>query len=112
MKAIFVELPAFNRNRPDYLTDDDYRLFQTALLESPNLGDVIQGTGGLRKVRWADQNRNKGKRGGIRVIYYWYTGGAEFWLFTIYDKDQAIDISPGQKKTLKSLLQRELAARK
>lgn len=112
MKAIFVELPAFNRNRPDYLTDEDYRLFQTALLESPNLGDVIQGTGGLRKVRWADQNRNKGKRGGIRVIYYWYTGGAEFWLFTIYDKDQAIDISPDQKRTLKSLLQRELAARK
>lgn len=112
MKAIFVELPAFNQNRPDYLTDEDYRLFQTALLESPNLGDVIQGTGGLRKVRWADQNRNKGKRGGIRVIYYWYTGGAEFWLFTIYDKDQAIDISPDQKRTLKSLLQRELAARK
>ena len=112
MKAIFVELPAFNRNRPDYLTDEDYRLFQTALLESPNLGDVIQGTGGLRKVRWADQNRNKGKRGGIRVIYYWYSGGAEFWLFTIYDKDQAIDISPDQKRTLKSLLQRELAARK
>ncbi len=112
MKALFIELPAFNRYRSDYLKDEEYRLFQVSLLESPDMGDVIQGTGGLRKVRWVDQKRNKGKRGGVRIIFYWYAGGAQFWLFTIYDKDEATDLTSDQKKTLKSMLVQELAARK
>lgn len=76
------------------------------------MGDVIQGTGGLRKIRWVDKNRNKGKRGGIRIIYYWYDGGSQFWFFTIFDKNEASDITPDQKKILKKMLEAELASRK
>lgn len=112
MKATFVELPAFERYRSEYLIDEEYRLLQTSLLESPNMGDVIQGTGGLRKVRWVDKKRNKGKRGGVRIIYYWYAGGAQFWLFTLYDKDEATDLTSDQKKTLKAMLEHEIEARK
>lgn len=111
MKAVFVELPPFSRNRADYLKDEEFRLLQATLLESPHMGDVIQGTGGLRKVRWVDQKRNKGKRGGVRIIYYWYAGGAQFWLFTIYDKDEATNLTSDQKKVLKQLLEQEIAAR-
>ncbi|MFT4907345.1 MAG: hypothetical protein ACJAW8_000494 [Oleispira sp.] len=112
MKAVFVELPSFNKYRSDYLVDDEYQSLQRSLLESPSMGDVIQGTGGLRKIRWVDKNRNKGKRGGIRIIYYWYDGGSQFWFFTIFDKNEASDITPDQKKILKKMLEAELASRK
>jgi hypothetical protein len=59
MKAVFMELPAFSRYRADYLTDDGFRDLQNALLEKPEAGDVIEGTGGLRKVRHADARRGK-----------------------------------------------------
>jgi len=52
---------------------------------------------GLRKVRFADSRRAKGKRGGLRVIYYHWIGGPEFWLFTLYDKDEMTDLSPTQR---------------
>lgn len=80
-------------------------------MQHPEAGDVIQGTGGLRKVRFADERRQKGKRGGIRVIYYWWLGGAQFWLFTLYGKDVRGDLSASQKKALKRLLDAELQAR-
>jgi hypothetical protein len=112
VKGLFIELPSFNKHRSDYLEDDEYQLLQVSLLESPSIGDVIQGTGGLRKVRWVDKQRNKGKRGGVRIIYYWYVGGAQFWLFTIFDKNEASDITPDQKKILKKMLEDELASRK
>jgi len=112
VKAVFVELPSFNKYRSDYLVDDEYQSLQRSLLESPSMGNVIQGTGGLRKIRWVDKNRNKGKRGGIRIIYYWYDGGSQFWFFTIFDKNEASDITPDQKKILKKMLEAELASRK
>ena len=74
MKAVFSELPAFERNRADYLDDAAFAGLQQALIENPETGDVIEGTGGLRKMRFADARRGKGKRGGLRVIYY--SGGA------------------------------------
>jgi len=70
MKALFVELPAFERNRSAYLTDEAFRDLQNAMLKNPEAGDVITGTGGLRKVRHGDATRCKGKRGGLRIIYY------------------------------------------
>jgi mRNA-degrading endonuclease RelE of RelBE toxin-antitoxin system len=108
MKAIFVELPPFERTRRDYMDDDAYRLFQRELMDNPTAGDVMEGTGGLRKLRQPDPRRGKGKRGGLRVIYYWWFGGEQFWLFTIYDKDQADDLTPAQCKVLKQLLKNEL----
>ena len=108
MKATFVELPTFERIRKDYMDDDAYGELQQALMDNPEAGDVIEGTGGLRKLRRPDPRRGKGKRGGLRVIYYWWLGGDQFWLFTIFDKDQADDLTPDQRKALKQLLKREL----
>lgn len=111
MKAMFVELPAFARCRAEYLDDEGLRALQTALLENPEAGDVIEGTGGLRKPRRADPRRGKGKRGGLRVIYYWWDGRHQFWLFTLYDKNEMDDLSAKEKKLLKDMLKRELEAR-
>lgn len=85
MRAVFVELPPFARYRPDYLSDESLRQLQQALLENPRAGDVMEGTGGLRKLRHTDSRRNKGKRGGLRVIYFFWEAGSQFWLFTLYD---------------------------
>jgi len=111
MKAVFVETPVFEKRRSDYLNDDEYLELQCSLLQAPRKGDAIQGTGGLRKIRWADAHRGKGKRGGTRVIYYYYADGPQFWMFTIYDKDEATDLTKEQKNSLKKMLDREIAER-
>ena len=111
MKALFVELPSFSRFRGDYLNDEGFRALQNALMESLEAGDVIEGTGGLRKLRHADARRGKGKRGGLRVIYFWWEAGRQLWLFTLYDKDEMADLSAKDKKALKDMLRRELEAR-
>jgi hypothetical protein len=112
MKALFIELPPFERYRQYYLADNDYRNLQNLLLLSPKAGDVIAGTGGLRKLRFGDPSRGKGKRGGLRIIYYWYEIKLQFWLFTIYDKDEMSDLGQKERKALMDLLNKELGARK
>ncbi|MEN1926175.1 hypothetical protein [Luteimonas qiangzhengi] len=79
MKAVFLELPAFERYRSQYFDDDG--------------------------------RRQKGKRGGIRVIYFWWPSGAQFWLFTLYGKDVLDDLNDAQRKVLRQLLKNELDAR-
>lgn len=111
MNALFVELPPFARHRQTYLEDDAYRQLQLLLLSQPDVGDVIKDTGGLRKLRFADSRRGKGKRGGLRVIYYWWVGGEQFWLFTLYDKNEMADLSADERKLLRTLLENELKAR-
>lgn len=112
MDAVFVELPAFERHRSSYFDDEGFRQLQDALMANPEAGDPIEGTGGLRKLRFADVRRGKGKRGGLRVIYYYWTGGPEFWLFTLYGKDEMSDLTPRQRAMLKDLVKGELNARK
>ena len=112
VKAAFVELPAFERHRSDYLDDEGFRALQNQLLADPAAGDVIKGTGGLRKLRHADPRRGKGRRGGLRIIYYWWSEGAQFWLFTLYDKDEMDDLSPEERGELKTLIKSELVARR
>jgi hypothetical protein len=73
---------------------------------------MIEGTGGLRKMRFRDPRRAKGKRGGLRVIYYYWIGGPEFWLFTLFDKDEMADLSPRQRAELKERMKGELKARR
>jgi len=111
MNATFVELPPFERLRAEYLDDAAYRQLQLALMANPEAGDVIEGAGGLRKLRRPDPRRGKGTRGGLRVIYYWWTVGDQFWLFTVYNKDQADDLSSQQRKILKELLKQEIELR-
>ena len=112
MKALFVELPAFERNRADYQSDESLRDLQNEMLKEPEAGDVISGTGGLRKLRHGDISRGKGKRGGLRIIYFWWEPKRQFWLFTLYDKDELNDLSAKEKALLKTLLKRELEERK
>ena len=112
MRAQFVELPAFERHRSSYLDDDRYRSLQLGLMEQPACGDLIAGTGGLRKMRFSDGRRGKGKRGGLRIIYFWWERGRQFWLFTLYDKDEMDDLTATDKKLLRHMLQTELEARR
>ena len=111
MDALFIELPAFEKHRRDYLDEELFHRFQQELLKNPEAGDLVEGTGGLRKIRVVDQRRNKGKRGGLRVIYYWWSGFDQFWLFTLYGKNEQDDLTPPQKKLLTQLLNREINAR-
>ena len=60
----------------------------------------------------SDSRRGKGKRGGLRVIYYFWTGGPEFWLFTLYDKDEMDDVTPKQREALKERVKGELKMRR
>lgn len=81
------------------------------MMKNPMAGDVIERTDGLRKLRHGDPRRGKGKRGGLRVIYYWWDGGSTFWLFTLYDKDEMADLSADEKKVLRGMLKAALEAR-
>jgi mRNA-degrading endonuclease RelE of RelBE toxin-antitoxin system len=108
----FIEAPAFSRYVSDYLGDDDYRKLQSELANNPDSGDLIPGTGGFRKLRWADSRRGKGRRGGLRIIYYFFVSDQQIWLVTLYDKNEAADLTPKQKKTLKSAVEAELQTRK
>jgi len=112
LKATFVELPAFERLRASYLSDEEFAALQQALMAQPEAGDVIRGAGGLRKLRFADRRRGKGTRGGLRVIYFHWQAGQQFWLFTLYDKNEAADLSVAQRRILKIAIQAELAARR
>ena len=112
MKAVFVELPPFERHRAEYLDDGALVRLQRLLMLNPEAGDVIPGTGGLRKLRFADERRGKGKRGGLRVIYYWWDTGSQFWLFTVFDKDEMSDLTSTERKALKEMIKHELEARR
>jgi hypothetical protein len=107
----FIEAPAFTRYLPDYLADDDYRRLQNQLASNPDLGDVMPGSGGFRKLRWGDPRRGKGRRGGLRVIYYYFLAEQQIWFMTLYDKNEAADLTPREMKSLKSAIEAEMQAR-
>jgi hypothetical protein len=92
--------------------DEAFLALQNLLMNRPDAGDLIPDAGGLRKLRFGDGRRGKGKRGGLRVIYYWWIHGFEFWLFTLYDKDEMSDLTKEQLKVLKTMIKVELQARK
>lgn len=106
-----MELPAFERHRAEHLDDERFRALQSTLMANPEAGDVIESAGGLRKLRFGDSTRGKGKRGGLRVIYFWWQAGSQFWLFTVYGKDEMSDLTAAQRKALKAMVKLELEAR-
>ena len=108
----FFEAPPFARHLAAYLDDLDYAALQEFLTETPEAGDIVAGTGGFRKLRWADQKRGKGKRGGLRVIYYYLSGDHQIWLFTVYGKDEADDLTAAQRQQLRAAIENELSARR
>ena len=81
----FIETKLFTRVIDEYLSDDDFAELQTYLAINPESGDVVKGSGGVRKLRWSAPGR--GKRGGIRVIYYLKLKRGEIWLLTAYAKN-------------------------
>lgn len=107
----FIEAPAFTRYLADYFDDEEYRELQRQLGLGPDAGDLIPGTGGFRKIRWADKRRGKGRRGGLRVIYFYFAGDHQIWLMTLYGKNEAADLTPGEKKALKTAIETECTAR-
>lgn len=89
---LFIETTRFTDLLKDHLSDDEYSALQWLLLERPEAGDVVSGSGGVRKIRWG--LRGRGKRGGIRVIYYWKKSDDEIWMLTLYAKNEKSTI-PG-----------------
>ena len=107
----FLEAPAFTRHLHGYLDDESYRELQGRLAASPRAGDVMPRTGGFRKIRWAGPRRGKGRRGGLRIIYFYFESEQQIWLMTLYGKDEAADLTPKEKKVLKAALDSEVKAR-
>ena len=86
----FIEATAFTKYVYDYLTDDEFLGLQGFLLKYPELGKIVPGSGGVRKLRWGASG--KGKSGGVRVIYYFKKQDDEIWLLTIYSKSEVENI--------------------
>jgi mRNA-degrading endonuclease RelE of RelBE toxin-antitoxin system len=89
----YIESPLFSKLIESYLKDEEYAAFQWDLALHPEKGDLIKGSGGLRKIRWLGKGR--GKSGGVRIIYYYKNREGQIWLLTIYSKneDENIPIS-------------------
>lgn len=92
MRYEFIESRVFTSLLPDYLTDEEYALFQEYLCEHPEAGDVVRGSGGVRKVRWS--RAGSGKSGGVRMCYYTRTRAGQILMLVIYAKS-ARDSIPG-----------------
>jgi mRNA-degrading endonuclease RelE of RelBE toxin-antitoxin system len=90
MFMLFIEATAFTKHVYDYLSEKEYHGLQIFLLQSPEAGKIVRGSGGVRKVRWA--MAGKGKSGGVRVIYYFKRQDNEIWLLTIYSKNEIENI--------------------
>jgi mRNA-degrading endonuclease RelE of RelBE toxin-antitoxin system len=86
----FIETKLFTKLVTELLSDDDYSRLQEVLIKDPETGDLIPGSGGVRKVRWGVKGR--GKRGGVRVIYYARTRQGQIWMLTLYAKNVAESI--------------------
>ena len=101
----FIETPVFTKAIVELLDDDDYCSMQIALLLRPHLGPVIPRSRGLRKFRW--ESPGKGKRGGIRVIYYWDEPSETFYMLYAYPKSQRDDLTAQQVSALSRLVREE-----
>lgn len=86
------------------MDDSLYRELQSSLIENPDAGDLIEGTGGLRKLRW--KLPGTGKRGGVRVIYYWRMAENQILMLLVYPKSAKDDLSPAEKKQLRSIVEK------
>ena len=101
----FIETPIFTEDVSQELSREDYRQLQLALMLRPKQGPVIVGSGGLRKIRW--RRTGMGKRGGLRVIYYWEAASETFYMLTVYRKSDQEDLSARQLRLLKRLVVEE-----
>jgi mRNA-degrading endonuclease RelE of RelBE toxin-antitoxin system len=98
--VVFIETKLFTRLVNEYLSDDEYSALQAALIQAPEAGDVIPGSGGVRKLRWRAAGR--GKRGGYRVIYFLKSSEDEVWFITMYPKNVAETIPAAILKKIRN----------
>ena len=101
---IFIETPIFTKRIQKAMDDDAYAALQQELVKHPDAGDVIQGSGGIRKVRWGGSGR--GKRGGSRTLYFWNCAGRIYMLY-VYLKNEREDITAAQLKQLRQAIESE-----
>jgi hypothetical protein len=99
----FVETRLFMAQREDYFDDGDFRALQNVLMRDPRRGDLVSGTGGLRKIRWFGQGR--GKRGGVRVIYLRVHTTGVIYFLDIYAKNEQIDLRADERQRLRRVAQ-------
>jgi mRNA-degrading endonuclease RelE of RelBE toxin-antitoxin system len=104
--VIIVETAVFTRQIDRLLSPDQYRDLQSYLVDDPNRGSVIPGTGGLRKLRW--QGSGRGKRGGSRVIYFWIIERDTILMLLAYPKNEQDELTTAQKRVLRQLVEEEL----
>ena len=102
---LFVETKTFTARVLDLASQEEYHLLQLLLAERPDAGAVIPGTGGIRKLRWAGSGR--GKRGGLRYLYFWLPQGHIILMMFVFAKNEQSDLSPTQRAALKRLVQEE-----
>lgn len=102
---VVIETPTFTRQITRLMPDEDYRELQSALQLNPQLGDLIQGGSGLRKVRWS--RPGMGKRGGVRAIYYWYSPDEQLYMLLAYAKNEQDNLTREQLAVLKKLVKQE-----
>ncbi len=103
---IFIETPLFTKLINDFLPDDDYRLLQQTILIRPEAGNLIRGGGGLRKIRW--NVPGSGKRGGLRIIYYWDVPENTIYMLLPYKKSKQKNLTAAQLKILRDLVKEGL----
>jgi len=101
---VIVETSIFTRLIKELMSDDQYKELQEALVRRPDVGDLIQGSGGLRKVRW--KLEGKGKSGGIRAIYYWVVDDDHIRMLYAYPKGKQENLNKDQLKQLKAIVER------
>lgn len=101
---VIIETSIFTRLIRELMNDEDYTGLQDALVQNPDRGDLIPGSGGLRKVRWKIEG--KGKRGGVRIIYYWMTADDQIWMLYGYAKARQENLTRDQLKTLCEIVER------
>ncbi len=105
MTRVFVELPSFQNDWKELgLTDADLRRLHEILLADPRAGKVIQGTGGIRKIRFAFENR--GKSGSARVIYVDFLIYEKLYLLTAYSKNEKDNLTKSERNELKKLVEK------
>lgn len=102
---VIIETPIFTRRIQTILSDEEYRLLQVHLVNKPDSGKVIRGSGGLRKLRWSAGGH--GKRGGIRIIYYWFVAQDTLLFLFAYPKSEQDDLTPEQLRQLKRVVEGE-----
>ena len=101
---VIVETNVFTKLIKALMSDDEYRELQMALVSRPNLGDLMPGGGGLRKVRWSLPGQ--GKRGGVRIIYYWVVDDEHIRMLYVYPKGSQENLTQRQLKQLKVIVER------